>query len=289
MEFTVRPAQPNDIEEIASFATETFEWGDYIVESFSEWLADERGIVHVAETDRVVAMGRTVMLSDREAWLHAARVDPEYRRRGLGSSLNDAGAAWAHQRGAVVARLLVEDWNTAASAQVVDIGYRPVAQWTSGHLQLDADVQPRSNGHKRLPGEERLAAGRSAEADIAWMSWSSGETARAGRELFPVGWHFRKMRPGDLAEAARTRSLWHCPSGWVIAAELEPNRLFVPWISTSDLDVDRLLRALGDLAEEREISSIRLMVPRVDWMIPAIERAGFSHEPNTIYARDLLT
>ncbi len=288
MEFTIRPGAVSDLKAIRAFTSDTFEWGDYIVDSYEEWLADEHSMVLVAESGPAVGLNRSVMLSDREAWIHAARVHPDHRRQGIGRALNIEACAWARQQGAVVARLLVEDWNEAAVRQVQELGYRPVARWTSGLVELADDVHPRSNGHKRLPGEERLTPGRSTEADVAWISWMSGEAATAGRELFPVGWHFRKMRQSDVAAAARRRALWQCPSGWVIADETEPGHLFVPWISTSDLDVDRLLRALADLATERGLNSIRLMVPRVPWMVPAIERAGYRHEPNTVFALDLL-
>jgi GNAT superfamily N-acetyltransferase len=285
----LRPGRPGDLEAIAAFTRATFDWGDYVSDRYLGWLEDERGltIVAVDGDDIPVGVSRVVMLSDRECWLHAARVHPEHRREGIGAAMNDFACEWARTRGAVVARLLVEDWNQPARRQVEGLGYRPVADWVSGTVELGSEVLPQTNGGRRVPGEERLAPGRAAEADIAWMAWMSSELSRSGRELFPEGWNFRRMRVDDLAVAARRRALWHCPSGWLIAETEEDGRLWVPWISTSDLDVARILRALLDLGEGLRVESIRVMTPRVAWFVEALDRAGFRIAPSTVYARTL--
>jgi GNAT superfamily N-acetyltransferase len=288
MPFRVRPARPEDRSAIAAFTAETFVWGDYVSESFDRWLDDADGLVLVAvdDDDIAVAVSRTVLLSEHEAWLHAARVHPAHRRRGLGSMMNEAGCRWARSRGAVVARLLVEDWNEPARGQVTRLGYRPVAPWTSAFLDIGSEVLPTTNGGRRVPGEERLAPARATEADIAWMSWVAGDLARTGRELYPLGWHFRRMRRADLDGAARSRELWQCPSGWVVAIE-HAGTLTIPWVSTTDLDAARLVRAIVDLGDGIRAERIHLLIPGVGWMVEALHRAGFEQEPSTVYATNL--
>lgn len=289
MNYRIRRATAEDISPISSFTTDTFEWGDYVPRELPHWLADEQGLVLVAvdDGDRPVAMCRTVLLSPREAWLHAARVHPAHQRRGLGRLLNDAGCSWAAESGALIARLLVEDWNEAATAQVEALGYRRVARWMSALLDTGTEVLPSTNGGRRVPGEERLTPGTSSEADLAWMSWTSSELATAGRQLFPLGWHFRRLQPEDLSAAARRRELWHCPSGWVMASADADGTLTIPWVSTTDLDASRLTRALIDLSDGTRSERIRLFGPRIGWLEAALDRAGFVISPNSVFARTI--
>lgn len=287
--YTIRTAVPTDLAAIAPFTTDTFHWGDYVADQFLDWLEDDRGIVLVAvdSNDVPVAVARTLLLSPTEAWMHGARVHPEHRRQGVGRSLNDAGCAWAAQRGALVARLMVEDWNEAARRQVEQIGYHPVAPWMAGLLEMGSEVVPQTNGGRRVPGEERLTPGRATEADMAWMAWASSESARQARELFPIGWHFRRLRPEDLVAAATSRRLWHCPSGWVMVDIDDAGEMTIPWLSTTDLDAVRLVRAILDLADGSRVERARLMSPGLSWMRVALEHAGFVVTPSTIFARPL--
>jgi GNAT superfamily N-acetyltransferase len=284
----IRAARPDDLPQIASFTADTFEWGDYVADAFDEWLDDDRGHVMVAEVDgRVIGLGRVVLLSDREAWLHAARVHPDHRRSGIGAALNDHGCDWARARGAVVARLMTEDWNEPAIRQVTKLGYRRTASWAWAERRTDdGEVDPRTNGGRRVPGEERLTPGGSAEAEPAWIAWSTGELAVTGRQLYPIGWHFRTMTIDDVTAAARRRALWQCPSGWVVA-DVEDDGWHLSWVVTNDLDADRLLRAVLDRAQATSLSWIRVMVPRVAWMEDALRQAGFELHPAGIYALGL--
>ncbi|MDH4118984.1 MAG: GNAT family N-acetyltransferase [Acidimicrobiia bacterium] len=287
MRYLVRRAQAPDLDHIALFTTDTFVWGDYVAAEFPEWLGDPAGVAHVAETPSgdVIGVLRTIMLADREAWHHGARVHPDHRRSGVASELYAAGSSWARSRGALIERLMVEDWNESAGAQVRALGFRHVAPWMSAVLAVGSEVLPTTNGGRRVAGEERLAPARSADTDVAWMAWSSSDVARRGRELFSWGWHFRRMTVIDVHDAATQRSLWHCPSGWVMARLDENGLLCVPWMATSDLDIARLLRAVIDLADGLRAERIRVLSPRIEWIEEAATRAGFALTPSHIYAR----
>lgn len=284
----VRPARPHDLEVVAAFTSDTFTWGDYVADAFPSWLETERSQVLVAVdgADRPIGMGRVVLLSDREAWLHAARIHPDHRRQGIGSLLNDALCDWARNEGAQIARLMIENWNEAAQNQVDGLGYRRVAEWISGAKAIGGDVDPSTNGGRRVPGDERLGPGSHAEIDPSWIAWSSSEAAAAGRRLYPIGWHLRRMTYDDVVDAAREGALWHSPSGWVIGAE-EDGQLFVSWMVTSDLDVDRLLRAIVDRAERFEVERVRVMSPDLEWMRSALDRAGWDLMSMGIWAVEL--
>jgi len=286
MEFNVRPAHESDLGPVAAFTADTFEWGDYVSDNFHSWLSDPAGLVLVAvdTSDTPIGLGRALMLSTTEAWLHAARVHPLHRRQGIGSALDRQARAWARQQGAQFARLLIEDWNRAARQQVMKLGYRPTAPW----IRLDRSAttprpDPFTNGGKRVPGDERLAPAASAEAEPAWIAWLSSDLARVGRLLYPLGWYLRRMTLEDVTGAARRRGLWQCPSGWAIA-EMHDSELFISWVVTSDLDASRLVRSVVDKAENTDgVEHVGALVPGVTWLVEAFEKAGFESNPCTVY------
>ena len=48
---TIRPARPDDKSAIATFTTDTFEWGDYVADAFDAWMEDPDGQILIAATD----------------------------------------------------------------------------------------------------------------------------------------------------------------------------------------------------------------------------------------------
>lgn len=289
MEPTIRPGRPDDLSHIAAFTRDSFSWGDYVPDSFLAWLDDPEGLVMVAvdAEDRPLGLARVVMLSPVEAWLHAARVHPDVRRRGVGLALNEHGVAWARARGALVARLAIEDWNEAPRGQVQRLGFRAVAHWAHASLELaDEAPDPRQNGGRRPPPEERLALAPGAEATPAWMVWFGSGLAAAAHRLHPLGWHFRTMTLEDVVTAARRRRLWYCPAGWLIA-KAEDDEWRVSWISTTESDASRLLDALRDRARRSGARRIHAMVPRLPWLRDALETSGFSSAASTVWAKAL--
>ena len=111
----VRPALAEDRDTVLAFCANTWEWGDYIERVWDNWLHDPDGRLFVATVDaRPVGVSHMRMLSSTEVWLEGGRVDPEYRRLGLGRALTQAMLLEAMRRGATVARLMVEASNTPA-------------------------------------------------------------------------------------------------------------------------------------------------------------------------------
>lgn len=282
----IRPAERRDAEAIASFTTDTFSWGDYVAESFLEWLAEPATHVAVATAhdDRPVALARVRMLGPQEGWLSAARVHPDYRRRGLGTALNDWCVDWVTSQGGSVVRLQIETWNEAAHRQVVGLGYRAVAAALNAMRPVSsAEMEPATNGGRRTRAEERLDRAPRAEAEGAYIAWSTSELARAGHGLFPLEpWAWRRMTLDD-AHAGPT---WFCPSGWVMAEDDE-DELMVRWMVATPEDASQLVRAAVDLAQERGLEGLHVAVPAVDWMRSALADNGFDVHATRLYEKPL--
>lgn len=291
---TIRPGRIEDAEQVRSFTQDTFSWGDYVGRDFPTWLdrPDELAIVAADNEGAPIAVARVALLSSAEAWLSGARVHPDHRRQGIGSVMNDFGVDWARDRGAKVIRLATEETNTAARAQVEKLGYRSVAPFALAVRAIESKTPPGagtgSNGGRRLTGTERLDLAPSAEADPAYLVWSTGDEARVAHQLFPAeGWSFRRLRPADLVAAAKARRLWTSPSAWVVTEEQDEG-IWVPLFITTIEDADRAAIALVDLAQEQHAGLLRVMVPRVDWLEEALERHQFQiAHPNFIYEKAL--
>lgn len=283
----LRPARQSDRVDIVEFTTDTFSWGDYVGDSFDGWLAADESLLGVVEVDgRVAAIARAVLLSPSEAWLHAARVHPDHRRRGHASRLNDWLCGWAASQGAVVARLYIEDWNEAAQRQVSENRYRMVSQWVSARRRLGTEPDPTTNGGRRVRGEEQLTAATPAEVDPAWAVWSGSDMTRSGRGLHPFGWLFRRLTRDDIERAVRDRELLHGPSGWVMARD-DNGTMVVPFVAAADDDLYRIVRAAVDRADRHEFGAMHVLVPDTPDVADALERAGFGLDRGQVWARPL--
>jgi GNAT superfamily N-acetyltransferase len=291
---TIRTARPDDAEAIAAFTQGTFAWGDYVGDSFLGWLDDPdlHVVVAVDVEDRAVGVMRTTLTSPREAWLASARVHPGHRGKGLATEMNEAGVAWAASQGAVVARLLIEDWNEGPQRQVERMGYRRASTWAFARRDdLQSDPNPLRNGGPRVPGPERLLAAAGAEVDDAFLAWSSGRLMRASRGLVSRHWAFWTLRPDDLVEARRRGALLACPSGWVIG-DLEEDRggdhrFSVTWLHASPEDSRRVLRACVDHAVERGCRSIAFWLPVDPALYEAFEAMGFEVGTSSVWERPI--
>lgn len=284
---TIRPARPSDAAAIASFTTSTFAWGDYVGEQFPLWLDQPDVAVPVAvdSDDHPMAVAKVRMLGPREGWLSAARVHPDHRRQGLGSALNDWCVAWVAERGGVVARLQAETDNDAAHNQVLQLGYRPVTGVVNARRELSSDpVEPATNGGQRVLGPESLERAPRAEAEMAFVAWSTSDLARAARAMFATDtWAWRSMTPADAASSP----IWHCPAGWIMAETDEDGDFVVRWLVCTPDDADRLVRATVDLAQELTLDAITFVVPDVDWLATALTIRGLELVPTRIYEKAL--
>lgn len=252
MAYEVRLGRPDDHAAIAAFTTDTFEWGDYVADAFPGWLDDPSIEVLVAhhDADGPVAVATLRRPGPRQAWLAAARVRPDHRRKGLANMLNEAAVELARGRGDRVARLAIEDWNEAPQRQVEGLGYRLTGTWRTV-------VEP-VEGHGRLPTAERLD--RTSGSAESWAVWQRSSLGVAARGLIGLHWTWWTATPEDLARFAGAGHLWACPSGWVVA-EPTASRLTVNWLAAADRDLPRLVRACRDLAGDLSLAEVAFVVP----------------------------
>lgn len=281
----VRLVEPTDIASIAIWTTDTFDWGDYVAENLSYWLEEDRSAIPavVDESDAVIALARVRMVGSREGWISAARVRPEHRRQGLASVVNDWCVDWIGQQGGAVARLQIETWNEPARTQVGGLGFRPVADAVNARRSLGhSPMQPATNGGKRPRPEERLQRSAKAEAEAAYIAWSTSELSKASHGLVAVDpWAWKRLTPADVSGG----TLWECASGWAIIDDHPEDGMKVRWLVCGQDEAGRLLAAVLDLARNRQTPHLNIALPRVDWLMSPLADRGFDFFESSIYEK----
>jgi hypothetical protein len=112
------------------------------------------------------------------------------------------------------------------------------------------------------------------------------ELARAGRELYPGNWRWRKALRGDLDQPVADRNLYQGGAGWVVAAP-DRDSLAVGWMVTDPADCPALLEGIAEVARQLGMARIEIFMPETPWSREALVREGFTTRRVLIYAKSL--
>ncbi|MFI5271661.1 MAG: GNAT family N-acetyltransferase [Ktedonobacterales bacterium] len=322
----VRVARPEDRAAVLAFCAEGAPDGDYIEYVWDEWLRDERGALLVATADGTpVGMISLRMLSDDEAWLQGVRVAPRARRHGVGHRLTSAALRAAHERGAVVARLLISQSNLASQGMVSGFGFEKVAavlHYAAPAIVSDDDDDNDERGvpgtpdqpapedviesDATVPPEERAGA-LGAQVTIAgtddferiwdWLERSTLAPLNGGLSF--GAWTARTLTEPDVLAAMARGNLWLLEE-WTIEALalLSESRddtpgsrglLHLRYVDGTAEGISRLALVLRDEAGVRGLATVDLWLPDLLILRDAMAGAGFTADdhPMWVFARDL--
>jgi len=207
MEFTVRPAQRADREDVIAFTRATWpdREADYLPRVFDDWVdADgDRRRTLVADADgRAVGIVQFVLLSSDEAWAQGMRVDPEFRGHDAAGRLVRAGYRWAREAGATVARNMVFSWNAMGMGHARAVGFRPTIEFRFVHPEPDPDATP----HDVTPDLDVVG-----DAVAGWRFWTESDARAhlAGLALDPgETWALSELTRETLREATAADRLF---------------------------------------------------------------------------------
>lgn len=293
MDLTLRPARVDDHDDIVAFTRDTWpeqELEDYLPRTFRAWAEsdDDAKRTLVADDDgHAVGVIQGVHLTDREAWVQALRVHPDYRDRGLARRLTNAILSWARDRGAVVCRNLVFSWNVASLRLARGLGFAPATEFRWARIDADADTDPTLEV--------------CADADAGWTFWvdSAARDHLRGVTIHPTeAWTLSELRSADLARAADADGLFVVQSGGTRGLAVR-NRVFETdddrWTeyavgAWADLDAARaLVAAVARDAARLDADRARMLVPETPRFVTdaAAARADVSGDPDFVLAADL--
>jgi len=128
LDVLIRRGRLDDEPHIREFTKHTFRFGDYVGDAFAGWL--ESGCdVWIAEAGGIpVGVVCVDYPAPREAWFQGMRVHPDYRRRGIATMLTETCIKGARERGAHVARAIIDSDNYRSIGLVTSLGFRQVAE-----------------------------------------------------------------------------------------------------------------------------------------------------------------
>lgn len=126
----VRKARSSDNDAVFKFCEKTWDWGDYVPRVWNLWLEEKDGRIFVATINDVpVGIIHVKILKQGEAWLEAARTDPNYRRKGVATAITKECFKFALQKGAKLVRLITASDNTAALRVLRKLGLNLVSEF----------------------------------------------------------------------------------------------------------------------------------------------------------------
>jgi GNAT superfamily N-acetyltransferase len=143
---TIRAAVQGDKNEILSFCTHTFTWGDYIEQVWDLWIQDGDGKMLVAEAD-----GRKAGLShvsqcpnSASIWLEGVRVHPMFRRLKIATALIEEMQRYGIGHGATEALAIVSQENRSSQQMMERSGFSAVSEWS--YYSTDDRMAKRESG-----------------------------------------------------------------------------------------------------------------------------------------------
>jgi GNAT superfamily N-acetyltransferase len=266
----IRPARPGDRPAMERICVQTWEWGDYIPEVWDDWLADEQGLPIVCELEgRVVALSRIRLQAPDQIWLEGMRVDPEYRRRGIGRQLLEHSFTFAREHGARTVRLSTSYHNIPVHTLTAQAGMVRV-----GAYQLwIADP---------LPGGPDPAFLSAEHTDLVRAFLSGSPLMAYTHGLYSVDWAWQELSSARVAQFLETGQFAarFAPDGRLAAlAVLHPdpeyNELWITFVDGKTTTLTNLATAVRGHAARIGVEKAQVMVPDLGWLRADLSRAGF--------------
>lgn len=146
----IRKATRSDKDQVLSFCSNTFDWGDYIDQVWDLWRADKNGRLLVAESEgSKIAMSHVAVCpGSKSAWLEGVRVHSGYRRSQVASRLIERMVQYGRQKGARQASAIVAADNVASQRMMEKNGFEVASRWA--YYSTTADRAKRQNSEARL-------------------------------------------------------------------------------------------------------------------------------------------
>ncbi|HTJ61760.1 MAG TPA: GNAT family N-acetyltransferase [Candidatus Saccharimonadales bacterium] len=267
----IRAAQPGDRRAVRALCARIWS-DDYVPLVFDAWVRDRKGRFWVAtEGRRVVGIAKLTLSERREAWLHALRVDPRYRRRGVATALLQHRLERARRLGARVARLDTAEDNVAVHRLMRRFGFRRIARVCHYSAQASTGGRPRRAARREVAAVWRLLRERRAmlyEAHFARRVVRDDVVGaiRDGRCLV-IG------PPGSVSGAALVRPVRDREHG---------SRLLAEAVAGTGPGLRHLLRAVRAEAEAQGLARAGIAAPEALWRIA--RDAGYGRRwPETMF------
>lgn len=184
----IKRATSQDKNDILSFCTNTFDWGDYIEEVWDFWCRDNRNgqllVVKEKGSNKRIGVSHVALCPGRKSvWLEGIRVHPDYRRYGVATRLVEKMLEYGRQRGATKSYAIVSKDNLVSQQMMKNNGFNVISRWEYHAASKVKEIRSRC--------EARLAS--SGELQSIWKYLQSSRTYEASSEMYVSSWHWYKL------------------------------------------------------------------------------------------------
>ncbi len=272
----IRPARPGDRDRVLAFTANTWDGGDYINEVFDEWLRDAAGRFTVAELDnRPAAIGKLSDLGEGELWLEGLRVDPAYRKRGIGEALHQHLLDLAQTYGGRVLRYATGRDNAVSLLLGERTGFRRIGEYRWHAADASSECAP----------PERLTA----DDGPALASWLDSPLMQSVGGLYVRLWKWSRLSTARLQTHLEADEVFglRAPSGWrawSICVRVEDwDEASLCHLDGDDLEsLVAMAQSMRRLAADAGCKSIAGFAPAPSSVADALLRAGYRHEDHAM-------
>jgi GNAT superfamily N-acetyltransferase len=273
MRVSIRPARPEDRPAIECICAHTWDWGDYVLEVWDDWLAEGDcggGHALVGEVDGlVVALSKVTLQTPHQVWLEGMRVDPDYRQQGIAGQFLKYSLAYAEDLGARAVRLGTSHQNVAVHKMVSRVGMRQIGSYG---LRL-AEPFPGGAECRFLTLEHR---------DQVQAFLAASPVMALGGGLYSVHWAWQELSAERITEfLAQGQVMVQFGQDGSLAAlatvhpDLEEGEMWVGFASGQPAAVTDLAAAIRTYASQLRLGKVKVMIPHVTWLRNAFHEAGY--------------
>ncbi|GEM_PF-298489 len=223
---TIREALPADKEQVISFCSNTFDWGDYIDQVWDIWYNKSRqgrtegktkvskqslrnqSLLLVAEESktrkdlRPIAISNVTLCPDsRSIWLEGLRVHPDFRRLKVATALINRMLEYGKSLGATEAYAIVAEDNRPSRQMMERNGFAAISRWTY------YSVEPREVIAK-VDRPDR-AARHADKKDLRkiWLYLQHSEVFKLSAAKYVRAWHWYPLDLHTLKTLVASRQV----------------------------------------------------------------------------------
>jgi ribosomal protein S18 acetylase RimI-like enzyme len=193
----IRDALREDREAVLEFCRNTWPgYGDYIARAWQRWIRDSSGRFLVAELNgRAVGIAKIDDFGGGEVWLEGLRVDPGFRRKGIGNAINKEVVRTLRRMKPRSVRFCTAVSNRASRSIGEHFGFALKTRFRYYWQRT----------RRGKPAGERAC--RSQSADIYGYMLQS-RFLRLSSGLVGEGWVFRELKPEILDAYIKEGRVW---------------------------------------------------------------------------------
>ncbi len=294
----LRPVRPGDRAAVEAIAAQVWDGEDYLPQVFDDWLADPEGLFWAATIhDRLIGLVKLTRMEAGEWWMEGLRVDPAYRRRGIGRILYRHVLSQARRYAPGVLRFSTASDNATIVRLAAETGFAQVASFVAYGAAADPTVA--------ADGVGRLAVCAPSDLRRVLAYLEASPYYRTAEHMLEQNWRFLPLRERLLAERLAAGLVY----GWWMADRLagvavlnpEPEeedeadapfirKLYLGYLDAAPDQRAALAAALRGLAGARGDRRVSLKVAEDGAVIEALRAAGYERRwalSILLFARDL--